>query len=67
MCDDPFYVWCDKIVRSSQLFMFKPVFNWVCIYHKNYQHIETSTCWVMKFLEDFHMGYENLKLKLDGL
>ena len=49
------------------MFIFKPVFNWVLKYHKNYQHIKTCTCWGMKVLEDFQMGYENLKGNLDGL
>ena len=50
------------------MFMFKPVFNKVLKYHKNYQHMKAScTCWSMKVLEDFQMGYENLKGNLDGL
>ena len=49
------------------MFMFKPVFNWVLKYRKNYQHIKACTCWGMKGLEDFQMGYENLKLNLDWL
>ena len=49
------------------MFMFKPVFNWVLKYHKNYQHIKACTHWGMKVLEDFQMGYENLKQNLDGL
>ena len=49
------------------MFMFKPVFNWVLKYRKNYQHIKACTCWGMKGLEDFQMGYENLKRNLDGL
>ena len=49
------------------MFMFKPVFNWVLKYRKNYQHTKAGTCWGMKVLEDFQMGYENLKGNLDGL
>ena len=49
------------------MFMFKPVFNWVLKYPKNYQHIKACTHWGMKVLEDFQMGYENLKGNLDGL
>ena len=45
----------------------KSVFNWVLKYRKNYQHIKSCTCWGMKVLEDFQMGYENLKGNLDGL
>ena len=45
----------------------KSVFNWVVKYRKNYQHIKSCTCWGMKVLEDFQMGYENLKGNLDGL
>ena len=45
------------------MFMFKPVFNWVLKCHKNYQHIKACTCWGMKVLEDFQMGYENLRGK----
>ena len=45
------------------MFMFKPVFNWVLKYRKKYQHIKACTCWGMKVLEDFLMGYENLKGK----
>ena len=48
------------------MFMFKPVLNWVLKYCKNYQHIKACTCWGMKVLEDFQMGYENLKGNLDG-
>ena len=49
------------------MFMFKPVFNWVLKYHKNYKHIKACTHWSMKVLEDFQMGHENLKGNLDGL
>ena len=49
------------------MFMFKLVFNWVLKYRKNYQYIKACTCWGMKALEDFQMGYENLKGNLDGL
>ena len=49
------------------MFMFKPVFNWVLKYRKSYQHIKACTCWGMKVLEDFQMGYENFKGNLDGL
>ena len=46
------------------MFMFKPVLigflNIVKI-------INTCTCWGMKVLENFQMGYENLKGNLDGL
>ena len=49
------------------MFIFKPVFNWVLKYHKNYQQIKACTCWGMKILEDFKMEYENLKGNLDGL
>ena len=49
------------------MFMFKPVFNWVLKYRKNYQPIKACTCWGMKVLKDFQMGYENLKGNLDGL
>ena len=49
------------------MFMSKLVFNWVLKYHKNYKHIKVSTCWGMKVLEDFLMGYENLKENFDGL
>ena len=37
------------------------------LYRKNYQHIKACTCWSMKVLEDFQLGYENLKGNLDGL
>ena len=49
------------------MFMFKPVFNWVLKHRKNYQHIKACTSWGMKVLEDFQMGYENLKGNLNGL
>ena len=49
------------------MFIFKPVFNWVLNIVKIYQHIKACTCWDMKVLEDFQMGYENLKQKFDGL
>ena len=49
------------------MFIFKPVFNWVLKYCKNYQHKKACTRWGMKGLEDFQMGYENLKGNLDGL
>ena len=49
------------------MFMFKTCFNWVLKYRKNYQHIKACTSWGMKVLEDFQMGYENLKGNLDGL
>ena len=49
------------------MFMFKPVLNWVLNYGKNYQHIKACTYWGMKVLEDFQMGYENLKENLEGL
>ena len=49
------------------MFIFKPVFNWVLKYHKNCQHIKACTHWDMKVLEDFRIGYENLKGNLDGL
>ena len=49
------------------MFMFKPVFNWVLKHRKNYQHIKACTSWGMKVLEDFQMGYENLKGDLNGL
>ena len=47
--------------------IFKLAFNWVLKYHKNYQHIKACTRWGMKVLEDFRIGYENLKGNLDGL
>ena len=34
---------------------------------KNYQHIKACARRSMKVLEDFQMGYENLKGNLDGL
>ena len=49
------------------MFMFKPVFNWVLKYHKNYQHIKACTRWGVKVLEDFQMGHENLKGNFNGL
>ena len=49
------------------MFMFKPVYNWVLKYCKNSEHIKECTCWGMKGLEDFQVGYENLKGNLDGL
>ena len=65
MWDDSFKLNAIKFVSGSQMFMFKPVFNWVLKYRKNYQHIKA--CWGMKVLEDFQMGYENLKGNLVGL
>ena len=49
------------------MFMFQLVFNWVLKYCKNYQHIKSLYTLGMKALEDFRMGYENLKGNLDGL
>ena len=50
------------------MFNFKPVFNWVLKYHKTLStHKKIVHCWGMKVLEDFQMGYENLKQTLDGL
>ena len=50
------------------MFIFKPVFNWVLKYcEKLSTHKKLVHCWGMKVLEDFQMGYENLKRKLDGL
>ena len=54
-------------MSSSQLFIFKPVFNWVRKYRKKYQHIESFYMLGYEILEDFPMEYENLKRNLDGL
>ena len=48
------------------MFIFKPVFNWVLKHHKKIS-TRKLPCWDMKFLDDFLMGYENLKGNLDGL
>ena len=49
------------------MFMFKPVLIGFLNIVNNYQYIKACTCWGMKVLEDFQMGYENLKGNLDGL
>ena len=49
------------------MFIFKPVFNWVLKYRKDYQHLKSLYILGMKILEDFRMGYEDLKGNLDGL
>ena len=67
MWDDSFKFNAIKFVSGSQMFIFEPVFNWVLKYRKSYQHIKACTCWGMKVLEDFQMGYENFKGNLDGL
>ena len=48
------------------MFIFKLVSNWVLKYHEKLSTHKLSR-WDMKFLEDFLMGYENLKENLDGL
>ena len=50
------------------MFIFIPVFNWVLKYRKRLStHKKLVHVGGMKVLEDFQMGYENLKQKLDGL
>ena len=50
------------------MFIFKPAFNWVPKYRKKLSTQKNLVhCWDMKVLEDFQMGYENLKRTLDGL
>ena len=49
------------------MFIFKPVFNWVLKYRKNYQHIESLYMLGYEIFEKFCMGYKNLKRNLDGL
>ena len=49
------------------MLIFKHVCNWVLKCPKNYKHIKNLYMLGMKVLEDFGMGYENLKGNLDGL
>ena len=49
------------------MFTFKPVFNWVLKYCKNYQHIKSLYTMECESLKDFRMGYENLNGDLDEL
>ena len=44
------------------MFIFKPVFNWVLKYRKRLStHEKLVHVGDMKVLENFRMGYENLK------
>ena len=50
------------------MFIFILVFNWVLKYRKKLStHKKLVHVGGMKVLEDFQMGYKNLKRKLDGL
>ena len=50
------------------MFTFKPVFNWVLKYRKNYQHLESLYMLGYDIFEKFSYGIlENLKRNLDGL